>query len=201
MSKITGFYDSLKKSTKITVLSCGSFVVMTMIILSFFILFPITPSEKIMTNIGRGENMFQENGEPVQSGVPTVETTVSTAPVTTTKVTTTKPHTTRARTTFTINITTGSGFSMNGRIPTGGMPGYTETYTTPVDPSEPVDPSNPLDPNQGQGVTNPDPNQGGATPDPNQGGVTPDPNQGGVTPDPNQGATPTPSVTPDAGTW
>ena len=225
MSKITGFYDSLKKSTKITVLSCGSFVVMIMIILAFFILFPITPSEKIMTNIGRGENMFQENGEPVQSGVPTVETTVSTAPVTTTKVTTTKPHTTRARTTFTINITTGSGFSMNGRIPTGGMPGYTETYTTPVDPSEPVDPSNPLDPNQGQGVTNPvdpnqgqgvtnpvdpnqgqgvtnpDPNQGGATPDPNQGGVTPDPNQGGVTPDPNQGATPTPSVTPDAGTW
>ncbi len=201
MSKITGFYDSLKKSTKITVLSCGSFVVMTMIILAFFILFPITPSEKIMTNIGRGENMFQENGEPVQSGVPTVETTVSTAPVTTTKVTTTKPHTTRARTTFTINITTGSGFSMNGRIPTGGMPGYTETYTTPVDPSEPVDPSNPLDPNQGQGVTNPDPNQVGATPDPNQGGVTPDPNQGGVTPDPNQGATPPPSVTPDAGTW
>ena len=222
MSKFTGFYESLKKSTKITVLSCGSFVVMTMLILAFFILFPITPSEKIMTNIGRGENMSQESGEPVQSGIPTVETTVSTPAVTTAKTTTTKARTTRARTTFTINITTGSGFSMNGRIPTGGMPGYTETTVADptegyVDPSAPTDPNqqgatNPIDPNQGGvtnpdpnqgGVTNPDPNQGTVTPDPNQGGVTPDPNQGGATPDPNQGATLTPSVTPDtgAGTW
>ena len=208
MSKLSGFYEGLKKSTKITVLSCGSFVIMTLLILAFFIIFPITPSEKIMSNIGRGENMFQENGQPVQSGIPTVETTVSTAATTTVKTTTTKARTTRARTTFTINITTGSGFMWNGRIPTGGMPGYTETVTTAVDPNAPVDPNGqvdpnaPVDPNQG-GVT-PDPNQGGATnPDPNQGGATPDPNQGGATPDPNQGATPTPSVTPDAGagTW
>ena len=228
MSKLSGFYEGLKKSTKITVLSCGSFVIMTLLILAFFIIFPITPSEKIMSNIGRGENMFQENGQPVQSGIPTVETTVSTAAATTVKTTTTKARTTRARTTFTINITTGSGFMWNGRIPTGGMPGYTETVTTAVDPNAPVDPNGqvdpnaPVDPNQGGvtnpdpnqggatnpdpnqgGVTNPDPNQGGVTPDPNQGGATPDPNQGGATPDPNQGATPTPSVTPDAGagTW
>jgi len=216
MSKIKGFYDSLKKSTKITVLSCGSFVIMTMLILAFFIIFPITPSERIMSNIGRGENLSQDNGQPLQSAIPEVETTVSTT-VTTTKATTTKVTTTRARTSFTITLTTGSGFMWNGRIPTGGIPGYTETYTTAVDPSEPyIDPSNPNgDPNQGgttdpnQGGTDPnqggstDPNQGGAT-DPNQGG-TPDPNQGVVTPDPNQGGTPEPSVTPDAGgnnnTW
>ena len=62
MSKIKDFYEGLKKSTKITVLSCGSFVVMTMLILAFFIIFPITPSEKIMTNIGR-ENMARDNGQ------------------------------------------------------------------------------------------------------------------------------------------
>ena len=214
MSKITGFFDTLKKSTKITVLSCGSFVVMTLLILAFFILFPITPSEKIMTNIGRGENMYQDDGQPVQSGVPEVETTVSTT--VTTKATTTRVTTTRVHTSFTITLTTGSGFMWNGRIPTGGIPGYTETVTTPVDPSEPyVDPNNPngdpnlpnpTDPNQGGPI---DPNQGG-TPDPNQGenvdpnpGITPNPNQGGNG-DPNPGITPDPVVPDtggDSGTW
>lgn len=185
MSRQSGFFDSLRKSTKITVLSCGSFVVMTLLILTFFILFPITPSEKIMTNIGRGENMSQDDGQQsVQSGIPSVETTLSTA--STTKATTTRATTTRARTSFTITLTTGSGFLWNGRIPTGGIPGYTETYTTPVDP------------NQGEPYV--DPTQGGTTPaDPNQGGTTPaDPNQGGTNPgDPNQGGTPDPGT----GTW
>lgn len=211
MSKIKDFYEGLKKSTKITVLSCGSFVVMTMLILAFFIIFPITPSEKIMTNIGR-ENMARDNGQQtVQSGIPTVETTASTAA--TTKTTTTARSTvSRPHTSFTITITTGSGFLWNGRIPTGGIPGYTETVTTAVATGEPgTDPGNPnvdptgiTDPNQGgtepdpnQGGVTPDPNQGGDDPDPNQGGVTPDPNQGGADPAPNQGGTPTPSVNPD----
>ena len=212
MSRQSGFFNSLRKSTKITVLSCGSFVVMTLLILTFFILFPITPSEKIMTNIGRGENMSQDDGQQsVQSGIPSVETTLSTA--STTKATTTRATTTRSRTSFTITLTTGSGFLWNGRIPTGGIPGYTETYTTPVDPNqgEPY-----VDPTQGgtnvdptQGGTNVDPTQGGTDPvDPNQGVVTPvDPNQGVVTPvDPNQGgggdtpADPNQGGTPDPGT-
>lgn len=198
MSKIAGFFDSLKKSTKITMLSCGSFVVLTLLILAFFIMFPITPSEKIMANIGRGENIFQDDGNgPVQNGVQQIETTVSTAK-TTGKATTTKASTTRSKTSFTITITTGSGFMWNGRIPTGGIPGYTETTTTAVSPDEPYeDPSNP----DHQGTTNTDPT---GYVDPNTGITDPDPSTGGDDPNPNGntgggGSEPTPVVTPDTG--
>lgn len=189
MNKIMGFMDSLKKSTKITMLSCGSFVVLTVLILAFFIMFPITPSEKIMSNIGR-ENISQDDGgDPsVQSGVPGVETTSVVSSVKTTSVNT---KTTTAHTSFTITITTGSGFMWNGRIPTGGYEGDYGTQTTPVDPEEPypgeypnTDPGNPDHPYD-PGTEIPDPTTGNIDPttgggnDPEPGPGNSDPNTGG----------------------
>ena len=142
MGKISEFIKGLKKSTKVTVLSCGSFVVLTLLILVFFIMFPITPSEKIMANIGRGENISQSGGtQPAQTAVPGVGTTVSTTQTTVAtneKTKATKRTTTEGtRTNYKIAITTGSGFgNNNGRIPTGQMPGYTYTETTVADYSE-----------------------------------------------------------------
>ena len=57
MKKNSGMTNGLNKSTKVTLLSCASFIVLTMLILIFFVMFPITPSEKIMASIGR-ENVF-----------------------------------------------------------------------------------------------------------------------------------------------
>lgn len=129
MNKNTKFSGSLHKSTKITLLSCVSFIILTMIILAFFILFPITPSERIIASIGR-ENIFNgnNNGNNV-TAIPEVITTtgvsttagVNTNPTKSTGTTTTK--------TFKIVITSGSGFMWNGRIPTGVM---NNTKTTPV---------------------------------------------------------------------
>jgi hypothetical protein len=137
MKRITDFFGGLKKSTKITVISCSSFVVLTVLILAFFMMFPITPSERVMDSIGR-ENISQDKeNQPVQSGVPGVETTVSTT--VTTKATTARVTSTRSKTSFTITITTGSGFMWNGRIPTGGIPGQYETTTTAVDQTSPYE--------------------------------------------------------------
>jgi hypothetical protein len=105
-------------------------------------MFPITPSEKIMANIGRGENVSQNGGtQPAQTAVPGVDTTVATTQTTvatTEKSKAAKRTTTEGtRTNYKIAITTGSGFgNNNGRIPTGQMPGYTYTETTVADYSE-----------------------------------------------------------------
>ena len=136
MTRVIEFFGDLKKSTKITLLSCGCFVLMTFVILLFFIWFPITPSEKIISNIGR-ENIFRD-----QDGNPTV-TTSSTGEASSTKASSTKTTATGTRTSFKIVITSGSGFLWNGRIPTGVMPGNYETETTPVDPNTIPDPGYP----------------------------------------------------------
>ncbi|MDE7364369.1 MAG: hypothetical protein K2N27_05715 [Ruminococcus sp.] len=130
MNKNTKFSGGLHKSTKITLLSCVSFIILTMIILVFFILFPITPSERIIASIGR-ENIFNgnNNGNNV-TAIPEVTTTTSdistTAGVNTNPTKSTGTTTTK---TFKIVITSGSGFMWNGRIPTGVM---NNTKTTPV---------------------------------------------------------------------
>ena len=217
MSAIKGFFDSLKKSTKVTVLSCGSFVVLTMLILAFFMMFPITPSERVMDNIGR-ENVSHGDGqESVQSGVPGVETTVSTTKATK-AVTTSRVTSTRSRTSFTITITTGSGFMWNGRIPTGGIPGGNETTTTAAEPYSPYE--DPTGGNNEQGVPGTTAVGPGGNIEPTTGGTNVEPVTGGNTdPGPGTGGEPeipTPSVTPgngggdagggssgggDAGTW
>lgn len=141
MKKNTKVLGSLHTSTKVTLLSCVSFIILTMIILVFFILFPITPSERIVASIGR-ENIFNgnNNGNNV-TAIPEIETTTSTTSTVTAGVNTTFTKSTGTTTTktFKIVITSGSGFSWNGRIPTGVMNnGNTKTtpvYTDPVYPT------------------------------------------------------------------
>lgn len=212
MSRFSGFVGGLKKSTKITLLSCSSFVLLTVLILVFFIMFPITPSEKIMSNFGRGENIFQgddQNGS-AQTAVPGVVTTDASSSAATEKVSTARSTVSTSRTSFKLNITTGSGFLYNGRIPTGVMPGGSTT-TTVVDPDEPsepnypntepnepntpgIEPTAPYDPgvDPGTGGTEPDPGTGGTEPDPGTGGNDPNPNPGGNDPTPDPGGEPSP---------
>ncbi|MBO5163081.1 MAG: hypothetical protein J6B75_01355 [Ruminococcus sp.] len=137
MSSKSGFIAGLSKSTKITVCSCIGFVLLTSIILIFFVLFPITPSEKIMASIGR-ENVINggQGGSP-QSITPGVVTTVAGDETESTEAATEKPVTTTART-VNIRITTGSGFLWNGRIPTGVMPGESYPTTVVEDPVTPT---------------------------------------------------------------
>ncbi len=173
-----GFIASLNRSTRITLASCLFFILLTCVILLFFVLFPITPSEKIMASIGR-ENMLNGGGNGNQNavGVPAVVTTAAgdeeDIPVSSEKYT----GTTTTRT-VNIRITTGSGFLWGGRIPTGTFGG--DYPTTPVDdpdvptadpggqtPSYPVtggeEPTYPsVDPSGGEPTTDPgyDPNAG-----------------------------------------
>lgn len=182
MSNKSGFVAGLNKSTKITVFSCIGFIILTCIILMFFILFPITPSEKIMASIGR-ENVLNggSNGSS-QSAVVGVVTTSSAA---VTENMTTRPVSTTGRT-VKIVITTGSGFLWNGRIPTGVTPGETFPTTAVDDPDTPTpDPGYPggdtppyTTPDDPNGENNPpattpsDPGGGDNPSDPN-GGDTP----------------------------
>ncbi len=179
MSKKSGFISNLNKSTKVTMASCIGFILLTGIILVFFILFPITPSEKVLASIGR-ENVVNSNNENqsqnVTEAASTEENTSEETDVSDT--TTTKSVSTTTRT-VNIRITSGSGFLWNGRIPTGVMPN-TPTTVAPV-PEEPT-----ADP----GITGTDTPQGTLPPEtPGQGTdvppattVNPDPNGGTVTP-------------------
>ena len=130
MSKITNFFYSLKKSTRITLISCICFVAMTFVILCFFIMFPITPSEKVLRSYGRESVSKQSDNAPDPDG-----NGGDTVVVTTTgdgddeNITTTASA---SRTEFEITFTTGKGFITGGRIPTGVYPN--ENYTTSAQP-------------------------------------------------------------------
>lgn len=137
MKKNKGFMKSLNRSTQVTLLSCASFIAMTVILLVFFSAFPITPSERIMASIGR-ENIL-ENNNPNNENIAAVSgtTTGKQSAVTTavkssvsTGMTTTK--------TFKIVITTGSGFMRNGRTPTDNGNGDTKTTVIFDDPPVPT---------------------------------------------------------------
>lgn len=106
MGKVKGFFSKLKKSTIITIVSCGSFIVMTFLALLFFIKFPITPSEKIMASIGR-ESIYRNNN--IEGLAATTTTTQTTTSQTTTGLQTTTAPATHSD--FIITITTGKGFS------------------------------------------------------------------------------------------
>ena len=120
MSKGKSYFGRLKKSTKITVISCGCFVGLTMIILLFFVMNPITPSEKVIAGFGR-ENISRHNQQTTEITTTTITTTamediiVSKAATTTTAATTTHVD-------YTITVTSGSGFYVNNVIPTGVSP-------------------------------------------------------------------------------
>lgn len=135
MSKVRDFFASLNKSTKITLISCGCFVALTVAILSFFILFPISPNETIQEKYGR-EAKASKNTESAQtvttqpsdneSYIGSKGTAVSRT-VTTLRVSRKKN--------FSVTVTTGEGFFSGGRIPTGETP-----YNDPDPPEYPTDP-------------------------------------------------------------
>lgn len=103
----------LKKSTIITMVSCGSFIVMTFLALLFFVKFPITPSEKIISSIGR-ESIYKNNNLDSMAVTQTssgTQTTVSATSQTTATQTTTASAT---HSDFVITITTGKGFFTTG---------------------------------------------------------------------------------------
>lgn len=133
MSKIKEFITGLSKSTKITLISCGSFVLLTLLILTFFVLFPITPSEKAIASLGREGLVYQVGGE--EEGLVTTAVTMATVPATnvTTVTHTTPPINSDVKFTF----TTVSKFFSGGYINADGEPyDEGETQTTPYDPSQ-----------------------------------------------------------------
>lgn len=133
MSKVRDFFVSLNKSTKITLISCGCFIALTVVILGFFIMFPISPDDTVQEKYGR-EAKASKSSETVQtvttqpsendSYIGSKGTTVSS------KVTTT--HSSRKKS-FSVTVTTGNGFYSGGRIPTGGTP-YDPEYPDPTEP-------------------------------------------------------------------
>ena len=170
MSKVKDFFANLKKSTKITLISCASFVLMTFLILCFFIVSPITPSDKAGNTYGR-ESVSPE-GSTVSADVTTlvggetVEVSKGTTRNATTTVTTTHKD-------YEIIITTGTGrydeYYEEGKLNTGGFTGEyqvdpfvpvteqpTEAYTGGYEPTtgyEPVE--DPTEPYTGEDPTEP----------------------------------------------
>lgn len=144
MNKVRDFFASLNKSTKITLISCICFMVLTAVILLFFILFPISPNDTIQEKYGR-EIKASKSSDSTQ--------TITTQPVdgdsyVGSKGTAVSQKVTTARVSrkksFSVNVTTGDGFFSGGRIPTGGDPYVVspgeETTTTAgyVDPEPPT---------------------------------------------------------------
>ncbi|WP_297959629.1 hypothetical protein [uncultured Ruminococcus sp.] len=129
MSKGNGFFSNLRRSTRITLVSCGCFIALTALILFFFVMFPITPSEKMITSFGRESISKQDTTTaPVTTAVTTMNDDIIIAKgtrTTTASKTTAKKYTTH-------RLTSGAGFYMDQRIPTGQYPNeyYVPTTTT-----------------------------------------------------------------------
>ena len=122
MNKAKEFFANLRKSTKITLISCICFVSLTFLILCFFILFPISPSEKVMASIGRESvQKSDQNDSSITTTSNSNQFDVSKG----TTVTTTAVSTNRKE--YQITITTGEGFLSGGYIPSGN---YSETTTS-----------------------------------------------------------------------
>lgn len=109
MKKKQGFFSGLKKSTIITMVSCGSFVVMTFFAMLFFVKFPLKPSERIITSMGR-ESIYKQN---VSYSENTTTTTTTQTTIETTATQTTMASTTHKE--FVITITTGKGFKTEAK--------------------------------------------------------------------------------------
>ena len=155
MSKVSNFFASLNKSTKITLISCGCFIALTVVILGFFIMFPISPDDTVQEKYGR-EAKASKSSETIQ--------TVTTQPAENdsyigSKGTAVSPKVTTTRSTrkknFSVTVTTGDGFYSGGRIPTGGTP-YDPEYPYPTEPETDYPPEPWTDPiGTGEPVTDP----------------------------------------------
>lgn len=155
MYKFKEFFGNLSKSTRLTVISCGIFIILTFIILMFFVMFPITPSEKVISGMGRAGVMDSEGkispyGDDLNGVVVTTsanssgnknESTVTTA---NTQVTHPKVH-------YVDKIfTTNEGYVYTGYAVPTGRPDYSnqtvtqavENYQEPVytEPPQPYEP-------------------------------------------------------------
>ena len=124
MSRGNGFFSNLKKSTKITLVSCGCFIALTAVILTFFVMFPITPSEKMISSFGR-ESIYKQ--DPQSTSPTTAVTTTATSAVSKTKRTTTVTKVKKSE--YTITFTSGNGFFKGQKIPSGDFSGQLNTYT------------------------------------------------------------------------
>ncbi|MBQ6034989.1 MAG: hypothetical protein IJL33_05790 [Ruminococcus sp.] len=124
MSRGNGFFSNLKKSTKITLVSCGCFIALTAVILTFFVMFPITPSEKMISSFGR-ESIYKQ--DPQSTSPTTAVTTTATSAVSKTKRTTTVTKVKKSD--YTITFTSGNGFFKGQKIPSGDFSGQLNTYT------------------------------------------------------------------------
>ena len=130
MSKGNGVFSNLRRSTKITLVSCGCFIALTALILLFFVMFPITPSEKVISSFGR-ESIYKQDvtGTAVTTAV---TTTVNDDIMVAKGSKTTTASRTTAKSYTTHKLTSGAGFYMDQRIPTGEFPNqyYVPTTTT-----------------------------------------------------------------------
>jgi hypothetical protein len=96
MSKIKDFFLGLSKSTKITLISCVCFIILTLLILTFFVLFPITPSESTVSKISSEGLVYRDE---VTTTTTTTSTTVTTTTTTTTTAVSTDTTTAQTETT------------------------------------------------------------------------------------------------------
>ncbi|MBE6863518.1 MAG: hypothetical protein E7495_02945 [Ruminococcus flavefaciens] len=183
MNTIREFFVNLRKSTKITLISCVSFVLMTFLILCFFIISPITPDDKAGSTYGR-ETV---SGSVISTDVTTIageglEVSKGTSKAaTTTKVTTSHVD-------YVITITTGAGFYTGGRINTGDYTGdydYNQNGNYNAEEEQGgigyYDPNSSVNNNNGSGNAsgNGENGNGGETGYNNNGGETGNGNNGG----------------------
>ena len=175
MSKVRNFFASLNKSTKITLISCVCFVALTAAILSFFILFPISPNDTVHEKYGREAKASNNTGvaqtvttQPAENDAYVGSKGTEASP----KVTTTNS---RRKKNFSITVTTGEGFFSGGRIPTGGAPYEAggSPYETTTESEYPF--SYPTEPPTDYPIPPP------VTDDPNPPPVTDDPNPPPIT--------------------
>ncbi|MCR4640062.1 hypothetical protein [Ruminococcus sp.] len=126
MSRGNGFFSNLKRSTKITLVSCGCFIALTAVILTFFVMFPITPSEKMISSFGR-ESIYKQ--EPQGTGPAAAVSTTATNDIVTSKTRRTTTVTRVKKSEYTITFTSGNGFFKGQKIPSGNFSGQLNTYT------------------------------------------------------------------------
>jgi hypothetical protein len=130
MGKIKDFVMGLSKSTKITLVSCSCFVLLTLLIMTFFVLFPVTPSDKAISKLGSEGLVYQDDDDgTVSADSPLVTTAVTSTNVQQTNTTAVRVTTAVGETEQKVTFTTISGFFSGGYVRTGTA-GVTEYQTS-----------------------------------------------------------------------
>ena len=130
MNKIKDFFNELffglSKSTRITLISCGSFIMLTFVILLFFVLFPITPSEGLIDLRSRIVVSSSDSEAAVTTVQSETDEEITEAPIT---VTTVAETLNEILPTFTSgNLPVDPNYTYTGNGIRTGLPG--ETYPT-----------------------------------------------------------------------